>query len=69
MLHLATPYHLVRVERVPSPQEMGFSALFVCVFFFQNFLQVNLSALLFENQNTTATVAMEMKYLHEGISN
>ena len=28
----------------------------------------NLSAMLFENQNKTAVVAMEMKYQHEGIS-
>ena len=29
----------------------------------------NLSTVLFEKQNTTATVAMEIKYLHVSISN
>ena len=32
-------------------------------------LRIRLSEILFENQNTTAAVTMEMKYLHTGLSN
>ena len=45
-----------------------FSIFFELLSFFSS-ISGKLSTILFENQNTTTSAAMEMKYQHVGISN
>ena len=78
MLYLVSCHCFAYVGSVPSPQNRVL-CFFFHVFVFNIFFEIlglfelvsvlNLSTILFENQNTTASVAMEMKYLQVGISN
>ena len=50
-------------------QKRFLSNICFCNMRLRNSISWNFSAILSEKQNTTATIAMEIKYLHVGISN
>ena len=76
MLHLvASLASLAHIESMPSPQEQVFVLFFGVLFAFSLSFSIssssisdNLSAILFENQNTTALVAKDLLILTNHLS-